>query len=232
MPARQAADPDFLMDTPRDLIVIGGGEHARVVIEAARSRPDLWNVLGFADPLPCTETSERLDIRWLGDDEVCFQRAAANWFVMGVGSVGPSPLRDRVAAEYENVGVRWATVIHARAWVSPTAVLGRGVVVLAGAEINTGAVIGDHCVINTGATIEHDVRLRSFTQVGPGATVGGGAVVEDHSYLGLGCCVRDHVTIGHHVTVAMGAVVVGPIPAEDVVMGVPAKPMKVGRSNG
>ena len=38
------------------LIVVGGGEHARVVIEAARSQPARWEILGFTDPRPCPET--------------------------------------------------------------------------------------------------------------------------------------------------------------------------------
>ena len=38
------------MSTIRDLVVLGGGGHARVVIQAAQSRPTEWNVVGYVDP--------------------------------------------------------------------------------------------------------------------------------------------------------------------------------------
>src|ERR1700676_2242430 len=46
----------------RDLIVIGGGEHARVVIEAALTVPGQWHVVGFVDPSACEETAARLNV--------------------------------------------------------------------------------------------------------------------------------------------------------------------------
>lgn len=207
-------------------MVVGGGEHARVVIEAARSRPELWSVEGFVDPQPCTETAELLRVRRLGDDEEAFRIARGSpdaCFILGVGPLGPSPARAEIVARYAAHAARWATVVHAHAWLSPTAMLGPGAVVFAGAVLNAGARVGDHGVVNTGAIVEHDVRLGPFAMVGPGAAIGGGAVVGERSYLGLGCRVRDHVTIGRDVMVGMGAVVVGSVPDGQCVMGVPAR---------
>jgi hypothetical protein len=44
----------------RDLIVTGGGELARVIIETAIAGN--WRVIGFVDPEMCPETTERLDL--------------------------------------------------------------------------------------------------------------------------------------------------------------------------
>src|SRR6266851_4417262 len=178
------------MDEQRDLIVIGGGEHARVVIEAALSRPDLWKLLGFTDPNPREGSLQRLGVAHLGGDEGYSPFRFTSWFVLGVGGVGVSAVRRNVISQYEEAGSRWATVVHANAIVSPTASIGPGTVVFAGAVVNSGAVIGEHCVINSGAIIEHDARLGAFTQVGPGAAVGGGTQIGAGSYLGLGCRVR------------------------------------------
>ncbi len=206
-----------------DLIVVGGGEHARVVIDAARSRPGAWNVVGFADPKPCEETARRLRVQWLGSDEDVLARYGNAWFIIGVGAIGVSETRPAVAARYDRAGVRWATVVHSAAWVSESAQLGRGAVVLAGAVVNSGARIGDHCVVNTGAIIEHDVILGAFSQAGPGAAIGGGARVGERCYLGLGCRVRDHVCIGSGSIVGMGAVVVSSVAEGSVMVGIPAR---------
>ena len=52
-----------------ELIVIGGGEHSRVVIEAVRSHPEPWRIIGFVDPLPCRETVDRMQVERLGGND-------------------------------------------------------------------------------------------------------------------------------------------------------------------
>ncbi|MEO8501098.1 MAG: NeuD/PglB/VioB family sugar acetyltransferase [Vicinamibacteria bacterium] len=213
------------------LVLIGGGEHARVVIEAARSRPDLWEVKGFVDPKPNEETNRRLDLPWLGSDHKGRELAAAGGvqFILGLAGLRSREARRDLAATYDAVGAAWATVIHAASWVSPTARLDGGVFVSAGALVNSGARVERHAVINTGAVIEHDVVVGEFAQVSPGATIGGAGRVGRNAYVGLGACVRDHVTVGESATVGMGAVVVAPVPQDAVVIGNPARSRGVGR---
>jgi acetyltransferase EpsM len=209
---------------PRDLVVVGGGEHARVVIEAARSRSDVWRVLGFVDPQTCEETSARLGVSRLGDDGAAAgltERGAC--FVLGLGGVGVSPRRREVVARWDALRAEWASVVHAQAWVSPTAEVGAGAVVFAGAIVNTGARLGNHSVVNTGAVVEHDVLLGAFAQAAPACAIGGGAHIGEGSYLGLGCRIRDHVRLGRDVIVGMGAAVVAHVPDGRTVVGVPAK---------
>jgi acetyltransferase EpsM len=207
------------------LVVIGGGEHARVLIEAARSRPDLWDLRGFIDVQPNPETESRLGVPRLGSDDAGRALAAAGGieFVLGLAGLGSRDARSAVVKAYDEAGARWATVIHASAWVSPTAHLGEGVFVSAGAILNSGARVERHAVINTGAIIEHDVVVEECAQVSPAAAIGGGTRIGRQAYVGLGARVRDHLQIGERATVGMGAVVVASVPADVVVVGNPAR---------
>lgn len=189
------------MSTRRDLILIGGGEHARSVGAAALAG-DAWALIGLHDPRPCPETAAMLGIVQL--DDAAFCAAAGARLVLGVGAIGDSSVRRRIVAA--QMGRPWGTVVHPRAWVAPSAVLGEGTVVLAGAVVNAGAKVGAHCVINSGAIIEHDVVMGGFAQAAPGAVIGGGAVIGADAFVGLGASVRDHVTIGAGGFVAMGEV--------------------------
>lgn len=206
----------------KDLIIIGGGEHARVVIEAARSSID-WNVIGFVDPLPCDETVVRMKVARLGDDSA-INRHPEIALVLGVGTAGLDGRRRQTVECLATAAGRWATVIHAAAWVSPTATLGAGSVVLAGAVINSGARIGGHCIVNSGACIEHDATLGDFVHAAPGSIVAGGAGVGDDSYLGIGAMIRDHRTIGRGCLVGMGGSVTRNFGDGAVLVGVPARP--------
>ncbi len=231
--AAQGADPGRSV-TPRPLVIVGGGEHARVVIEAARTRSEAWQVLGIGDPGPATRTRQLLGVEHLGDDGDLaaqidrLQGDLRPWCVLGfVGSDGAQARRR--AVERLGPAARWATVVHDRAWVSPSAELGEGSVILAGAIVNAGAVTGRHAIVNSAAILEHDVVLGDHVHVGPGAILGGGSRAGSGVVLGVGSLVRDHVEVGPGATVGMGAVVVGDVAPGTVVAGSPARPLDVAR---
>jgi acetyltransferase EpsM len=201
--------------------VIGGGEHARVVIEAVQSGVS-HHLLGFIDPEPCEETTRRLGVARLGHEAAL----ASNPGALGVLGFGALATRGRRTEAVDRLtpGLGgWGTVVHATAWVSPTATIGPGTVILARAVVQTGARIGAHCVINTGAIVEHDVVLGDHAQLAPGVILGGGARVGRLAYLGLGAVVRDHTAVGARATVGMGAVVVADVGEGAQVLGVPAR---------
>ncbi|HEY3163960.1 MAG TPA: NeuD/PglB/VioB family sugar acetyltransferase [Candidatus Limnocylindrales bacterium] len=227
--AAQATDPGAgLIAAP--LIVLGGGEHARVVIEAARTRPERWVVQGYAAPASAVG-NDMSDVPWLGDDDAVAARLSdlgpdeRPWLVLGFGG-GES--RDGLAARVvatERFGgaARWAVVVHATAWVSPTSKLEPGAVILAQAVVNAGARVGRHAIVNSGAVVEHDVQVGEGSHVAPGAVIGGGTRVGAGTFIGLGARVRDHIEVGAGAVVGMGAVVVGSIGPGEVVVGVPAR---------
>jgi sugar O-acyltransferase (sialic acid O-acetyltransferase NeuD family) len=207
----------------QDVIVIGGGEHARVVLDAIAGMSDRWRIIGFIDAAPCEATVRQLGVPRLGDDDIGLAHARQGTSViLGVGAVSGPASRQAIARRYDSVGARWATVVHPRATVAPSAVIGDGAFVAAGAVVNVAAKIGPHSVINTGAVVEHDCVIGDHTHVGPAAAIGGGTSIGAAVHLGLGCRIRDHVRIGDGVVVGMGAVVVGDV-LEGTVVGVPAR---------
>jgi acetyltransferase EpsM len=229
--AAQAADRGAGL-TAAPLVVLGGGEHARVVIEAARSQPERWVVQGYAAPRPSPGMQHASgDVPWLGDDAALGARLAdlgpeeQPWLILGFGG---SDHRDGLALRLQTVAgyadaTRWATVLHATAWASPTATIEPGAVVLAHAVVNAGARVGGHAIVNSGAIVEHDVVVGRGSHIAPGAVIGGGAHLGDGCFIGLGARVRDHVDVGERAVIGMGAVVVDPVASGDVVVGVPAR---------
>ena len=175
--------------TGRDLIIVGGGEHARVVAEAARSVPGTWRLVGYTAPAASTSTGALADVPWLGDDQAEVTAAgregdASTRPALVLGFRASPSDRRRITATYD--GADWATIVHDRAWVAPSASLGPGVVVLAGAIVNAGASIGAHALINSHAVVEHDVVVGPGTHVAPGAVIGGGTHLGADVTVGLG----------------------------------------------
>jgi acetyltransferase EpsM len=217
--------------TPRRLVILGGGEHARVVAEAAIASG--WEVVGYTDAggsapgssAPGASADRAMPVPRLGTDADVAARLAdvggtGGAFVLGFG--GPVDARRRAVAAFPR-DARWATVIHPRAWVSPTATVEPGTVVLGGAVVNAGARLGPHAIVNSGAIVEHDVVVGAHAHVAPGAVIGGGATIGQEAFVGLGAAVRDHRSVGRGAVIGMGAVVVGDVPPGATVAGVPAR---------
>jgi acetyltransferase EpsM len=242
-PPAQAADPDRPAGlaravTGKPLVIVGGGEHAVVVLEAARSRLGAWDIVGFSDRTRASRLAAREPaIQDLGDDAALAARLArdpdgadpdrAPALVLGIGG-GTRPGDRAAAVNAFGAGTDWATIVHADASVSPSARLGAGTVVGAGAILQAGVVAGRHVIVNSGAIVEHDVVLGDFTHDGPGAAIGGGTRIGAGVFVGLGARVRDHITVGDGATIGMGAVVVADVAPGRTVVGVPARQAATG----
>lgn len=202
----------------RGVVILGAGGHAKVVIEAFRAAGDhvAYCLGGPSDPESLLEVPV---IR----DEAELPRLKEGGFRRGFVAIGANKVRDRLARKLEDAGFELVSVVHPRAWFSPSARMGRGVVVMAGAVVNACATIGDLAIINTGATVDHDCVIGRAVHVAPQCGLAGCVTVGDGAMLGVGTKVIPGIRIGADATVGAGSVVVRNINDAALAMGVPAK---------
>lgn len=200
------------------VLVLGSGGHGKVVADILLQSGCL--VLGFLDDDRSCWDVTRLGLPVLGGIET-FRDHIPTGLVVGVGS---NRLRQEIVERLGH-GARhlWANAIHPRATVSPSVVMGQGVVVVAGAIINADAALGDHSIINTGATIDHDCRVGDYSHIAPGANLAGGVTVGVRTFIGIGAAVVPGVTIGNDVVIGAGAVVIDDVPDDVTAKGLPAR---------
>ena len=68
-------------------------------------------------------------------------------------------------------GYRVPVIVHPTAFVSPSAQLGAGTIVMQNAVVNTDTTVGRACLINCGAVVDHDNQLAEGVHVGLGAVI-------------------------------------------------------------
>ena len=198
------------------VIVIGGGGHAKVVIDCILASGD--SVCGILDD--ALETGSRiLDIPVIGKT-TDYRNVSDRKFIIAIGN---NAVRRHIA---ESMQVQWYTAVHPHAIVSKFAQIDVGSVVLANAVINAGAFIGKHCIINTGAIAEHDNHIADYVHLSPSVSLGGTVSVGEGTHIGIGATVRNNIQICGGCTIGAGAVVVKDITEPGIYVGVPAGRMK------
>ena len=203
------------MTSPQSLIIFGAGGHATSVADVALAAG--FADLRFVDPHKAGETLLGFPVVGAFTED-----PAEHFFCIALGDgEGREQSRAGEAAAYRLD--RFPALIHPAASVSKFAKVGHGSVVMAGARIGPNSVIGDFCVINTRAALDHDCRVADFASVAPGAVAGGYVNVGRCSTVAIGAVVRNGITIGEKTILGGGSYLNTDLPSNCVAYGTPAK---------
>ncbi len=137
-------------------------------------------------------------------------------------AVGDNNARIALAEALEERGMRLASAVHPLASISPTAQIGRHVVISARTIVCTHATIGPHCVLSAGAICEHDNVLDAGVFLGPAVRLAGTVRIGARATIDIGATVIPGRTVGHGTHIAPGTVVIHDVPADVTAGGIPA----------
>ncbi len=204
-----------------EILVIGGGGHARVLVSVLKK--SAWSVIGYTD---ARDRGPLLGVPHLGTDEILPGLLAKNpelYALLGVGKIDASDTRLRLQHGLEALGLRFAVAVSPHAVVNEEVTLGPGTAVFDGVIVNSGTVSGPCCILNTGCVVEHDCRLGENVHVAPSATVSGGVTIGDNCMIGAGATIIQGATICAGCLVGMGSVVPYDLAAPGTYVGNPAR---------
>ena len=134
--------------------------------------------------------------------------------------------RIKLHHELEEEGLTPITLAHPTAFISKNAKIGVGSQILAGSIIGPEVELGQGCIVNNNANVDHESFLESGVEIGPGATLCGLINLGVNAWIGAGATVLPKIQIGSNAIVGAGAVVTKNVEKGQTVVGNPAKPLK------
>jgi sugar O-acyltransferase (sialic acid O-acetyltransferase NeuD family) len=190
-------------------------------LEALDCLGETYRCIGFVDDTPEKQGRDAHAYPVFGRDALA-ERADA--LVLAVpGSAASYQSRRRIIDGLGLSDERFARVIHPTASISPLAVIGRNVLIMAGVVITSNAVIGDHVLIMPNTVIHHDVVIRAWSLIGSNVTIAGSTSVGENCYIGSGSSVMNGVSLGDGALIGLGSNVVRSVLAGARVAGNPAR---------
>lgn len=200
-----------------EIIIFGTGGHAKVVY-------DILLKQNKYKPVAFVSISETITY-FLDLPHVHQSKLAASGFNAGIVAIGDNSVRASVV-EYvksQMTDFKFISAIHPSAQIAEDVNIGKGAVVMANVAINPGTIVGEHVILNTISSVDHDCKIGQYASIAPGCILGGNVEVGEYSAISIGAVVKHGIKIGKHTVVGAGALVLEDIGDFKMAYGSPCK---------
>jgi len=189
------------MNTAHELLILGSGGFCKSVIDILKSQGKvIKGIIDYNYP----DVHDVMGVPVIGGFD-----SLKKWYELGytqiINTVSLNrKQRDRRYHMLKDIGFELPNVIHSRATVEPSAVLGEGNIVMAGAYVGSQTVVGNNCIFNVNAVVSHDCKIGNSVNVASGAVVAGIVTIGDRTIIGQCSSVYWGLRIGSDVLIENG----------------------------
>ena len=169
-----------MTERKKSLLIIGAGGHGQVVKEIAEACGYDPKTIGFLDDNAPNAVGKLNETPYL----------APNYDGVIIG-IGNNTIRHEITEKlerFENINV--VTLIHPTAYVSNSAIIGKGTVVEPHSIVNARSRIGQGCIISVGSIVDHDSSVGYFSHINAGAICMAGSNIEPLTKINAGDIVK------------------------------------------
>ena len=213
----------------KNVIIFGSGLHSKVILSEITQIKG-FSVLGFVDEHlnkgTIIETYKNKKYKVLSNIKGVQKLLNKNTY--GIIGIGSNFIRKKVANKINKIykNFKWITIISKNSTINGKVKIGKGSLIVSGSVINTGTNIGEHCLINTSSSIDHDNIFKNYSSTGPGVITGGNVKLGECSHLGLGSAVKHRISIGDNTIIGAKSLVLKKCNKNSIYFGIPAKKIR------
>ncbi len=197
------------------LIIVGYGNHSGVITEAAL-------LMGYKNiDYIVTDKSEPISI----DGKTITNELPTNYLGNFFIAIGQNYLREKLYKEFifKNPKSKFIRIIHPKSYISSSAKVDEGSVILPNAVIHTGCHIKRGVIININCHVDHNTIVEEFSSLSPSSTIGGNSRIGARSSLLLGSSVLSNLEVGEDVVIGANSCVHENIQKNSVCIGNPSR---------
>ena len=206
----------------KKIIVVGAGGFGKEVAWMAKRCG--YEVLGFLDSTPDKQNTKIMGLDVLGPLEYA-ERFLDYEFVIAIGN--PRARKKIIDLFFKNEQFCFVTLIDPSSIVGENILIAEGSIICAGVILTVDVSIGRHTIININSTIGHDVIIKDFVTIAPNASVSGNIVLNDLVEIGTNATLREKLNIYEGAMIGMGAVLTKDVEKNHIMVGNPAKILKI-----
>ena len=211
--------------TRKNLIIIGEGGHAKVIYSEAK-RIKRYKFKGFIRELKKNEKIKNFDknyhLQITKKINNLKKFVKENSFIVAIGN---NQTRKKVVLKIEKSfkKIIWETIISKNSNIAANVKIGKGSIIVAGSTVNFGTKIGNHCIINTNCSIDHENIIENFSNCSPGTVSAGNVIIQEGAFIGIGTSIKQSIIIGKKVIVGGHSYVNKNCSPNAIYYGVPIK---------
>ena len=209
-----------------NIVLVGSSGQAKVIIDLVE-KEGRYKMVGLIDAARSIGDST-LGYSVLGR-EIDLPALIVEYGLKGIIiAIGDNSVRAIVAATIRGLcpNLPFVTAVHPSASIGKQTTLGSGTVVMAGAVVNPCCQVGQFCILNTKASLDHDSVMEDFSSLAPGVTTGASCRIGTYSAVSIGAVLRHGITIGEHSVIGGGSYVTKDVEPFSIAYGTPARKIR------
>ncbi|MCG9875846.1 MAG: acetyltransferase [Leptospiraceae bacterium] len=192
------------INTP--IFIVGAGGHAWSCMDLLLTVRN-FEILGFI----ASESEKGNKIMGYSvvgsDSDLPKFRSISPYAINAIGQIKSFEPRRRIFNLLKSLDFYLPSIISPTAYFSPFAELGEGTMIFPKVFVNAGVNIGQNCIINSGAIIEHNVQIGRHSHISTGVILNGGVEIGEGCFLGSGTIVQENSIIPDFSVIPMGSIV-------------------------
>lgn len=193
-------------------------EHARVI----NLKENRWEKIIFVD-----DAKDKIDNEKIFSFEDIISKYSPKDIEFMTG-IGEPVIREKLYNKVKEKDYSFAILVHPSASVAESAILEEGTMVAHNAFVSIKAHLFTNTLVQPLACVHHECSVGRNSVVSTSAVMGGNSSLGYNSFIGLGASVKQGISVGNGSVVGMGAVVIKNVSDRVMVVGNPARAIKMG----
>lgn len=206
----------------KDIIIVGAGGHGIEMVLLARRCGR--KIKGFLDNTPEKQGKHILGELVLGGIEKNSNYLDCE-FIIAIGN--SRARRNIIDTFFSSKEYQFATLIDPTAVMGENIAIGKGAMICAGVILTVNVNIGQHCIVNVNSTLSHGVSIDDFVTIAPNVSVSGDVKICDLVEVGANAVIKEKLMINEGAMVGMGAVLTKNVDKNHIMVGNPARLLKI-----